>query len=948
MPNGNPGLIWLATALLLLRFSAAFAICPTIITDCPSPTYNTPNIGGTAIFGGGILAKNGLAGPLMLNVNTGSNDIEPLTDIVLPGGTWGAGALTNGLAPIFQNATFAGTTTGAAAAFGMFLQQSDNSSNSNAGFGVFENLTINGSSASGGRTAGFFQLTINATSAITAGPQYVGLIDKCNLDATVGTAGNYAVCFSENAVAHAAAGVSSNGIVGAEFDTWIETGAVVAARVGVQIVDIQGSTYGVQATVDDVAFSMNNQYGPSSTLGYKIGIEFGRYGGFFPVATNGTLIFGTGNVGGGFTVADGVDWHLGTFTGNSWNDGHITMSGAGVLAASQSTLSYTKTTNEATSAAGYFIPFASTSGIAPSSSISGTNIPANDSVLAVSGGTATVSTTIGFTIAHNAIYFPVNNAAGILPNMLATDTTTPANLSATATVAGTLSPTQLTPVVLTSPTASNGSTTITVASGGAACVPGMMVFDATTPASTFNGYAYLVSSATATTITVSLALTGAIVNTDTVTCWPAIVAGIGSVPQAGGLTSGDTVVFSPAIALAAPTTGVIANGATITFTNPVSSLSASGSTIPSGLDLGGGGAITWNGQTVFKTTNGTTYQNDPGGDLLIGLNAGAALGVGDSLTTAIGYLALNKLVTENSESTAVGYWAGANVRYGGYLNLFGVGALTSCQFNCSYVTAFGTDVFRNSLRLVSGVAFGPTTGLNWNGTGLTAVGSGLFQGPSNGTFTGNWLVGMGYGTGTELTATTASDLDFFGNFIGSGITTAGDDVCIGDWACNAITSDSWNTAVGYQALTALTGQGNTGHTALGMYALQHQTGGQFSTAIGFAAASNYTTGSYNTVIGELVGSTVCTTAHHTLLIGVEANTTCGSAGESYAIHIGAGAADIIAVTGTNTPSTSATVIAGTLNVAGVYEANGTSGVSCAANTVVLTTFAVTNGIVTHC
>jgi hypothetical protein len=39
---------------------------------------------------------------------------------------------------------------------------------------------------------------------------------------------------------------------------------------------------------------------------------------------------------------------------------------------------------------------------------------------------------------------------------------------------------------------------------------------------------------------------------------------------------------------------------------------------------------------------------------------------------------------------------------------------------------------------------------------------------------------------------------------------------------------------------------------------------------------------------------------------------------------------------------------GTINAAGAYYANGTAGVSCPANTVNLTTFAVINGIVKHC
>jgi hypothetical protein len=40
--------------------------------------------------------------------------------------------------------------------------------------------------------------------------------------------------------------------------------------------------------------------------------------------------------------------------------------------------------------------------------------------------------------------------------------------------------------------------------------------------------------------------------------------------------------------------------------------------------------------------------------------------------------------------------------------------------------------------------------------------------------------------------------------------------------------------------------------------------------------------------------------------------------------------------------------AGTINVAGGIYVNGVQGVSCPANTVNLTTFTVTAGVVTHC
>lgn len=53
-------------------------------------------------------------------------------------------------------------------------------------------------------------------------------------------------------------------------------------------------------------------------------------------------------------------------------------------------------------------------------------------------------------------------------------------------------------------------------------------------------------------------------------------------------------------------------------------------------------------------------------------------------------------------------------------------------------------------------------------------------------------------------------------------------------------------------------------------------------------------------------------------------------------------------TGGGTVNFNTTKVTGTLNVTSSYQANGTAGVSCAAASVSLTTFVVTNGIVTHC
>ena len=66
-----------------------------------------------------------------------------------------------------------------------------------------------------------------------------------------------------------------------------------------------------------MALSLNNQYAPSSSLGWTVGIGFGRFGGFFPISATGTMIGGEGNNGVNFNVANGIDWHLGNAS-NKW------------------------------------------------------------------------------------------------------------------------------------------------------------------------------------------------------------------------------------------------------------------------------------------------------------------------------------------------------------------------------------------------------------------------------------------------------------------------------------------------------------------------------------------------------------------------------------------------------------------------------------------------------
>ena len=84
--------------------------------------------------------------------------------------------------------------------------------------------------------------------------------------------------------------------------------------------------------------------------------------------------------------------------------------------------------------------------------------------------------------------------------------------------------------------------------------------------------------------------------------------------------------------------------------------------------------------------------------------------------------------------------------------------------------------------------------------------------------------------------------------------------------------------------------------------------------IGFEVGFGMTAPVQVSAYGNQVASVVCKNPGNVLLLGTDQNTDCGSAGENNAIHIGAGGPDIISATGTGTPATSITHIAGAFTV----------------------------------
>ena len=327
--NGQPGGFQAATGSLVLpggtTVSGNLNITANNNLNIPCCGSFQADIYTSLATGDSLSIKDGPGGNIMLNIGGGNHDIEPQVPIVLKGWSWA----TYSNAPITQNASFSGTTSGGTSAFGMFLQQTDNSNNTGNASGITEHLIVSGSSAQGNRIAGNFDIDINQTGN-TTGATYVGLTSKCSMNVTDGT-GSGSGCNAGNDVAQISAGVTTQGLIGREIDTNSQTGAVIAYRVGLQIVDITASGgYGIQGTTDDVMLSLNNQYAQNATYGYKVGLEFGRYGGNFPLVNSGTMIMGQGANGGSFTVANGIDWHLGTASGNWLNfGGNVIITGAG-------------------------------------------------------------------------------------------------------------------------------------------------------------------------------------------------------------------------------------------------------------------------------------------------------------------------------------------------------------------------------------------------------------------------------------------------------------------------------------------------------------------------------------------------------------------------------------------------------------------------------------------
>lgn len=279
------------------------------------------------------------------------------------------------------------------------------------------------------------------------------------------------------------------------------------------------------------------------------------------------------------------------------------------------------------------------------------------------------------------------------------------------------------------------------------------------------------------------------------------------------------------------------------------------------------------GATTFSTSGGVSASAQD----LIAIGRRAMLGyqmVNPSHDIAIGAYVMANLIS-STNSLCEGDFACQNLATG---NRITAGGYTSQQSNIA-----GSD----------STSYGFAT-LNLDVTGTnSAFGSGAGQTISvngNGAFFG--LSAGKYATGARNTATGAlSQQAAAGNpETGGSNTSDGYDSLANCTSCTHV------VAIGDSSVLGSSGTPNTGQNIV---------------AVGDGSGKNLIGTSHDlTFVGTSVGQACTNGAGVVLALGTSSTTNCSSSNETFAIHIGAGSTDIFKATGTGTPGTSISMIAG--------------------------------------
>lgn len=191
-------------------------------------------------------------------------------------------------------------------------------------------MVTGGANSQGQKNALGVQILHNSASAPSTTRDHVAVqafaVGSAGDGGTNTGAGSAGTLFGAGFAAHALSGATNlTAVVGAEFDTQIESGATAKWRFGVS--SVGGGS--VRGAAIDAAYEIGATSASAAFLG---GLVFSSIHGGPPVATTGTLI---GTDGTSATVANGIDFSAYTISGNFLRgpSGNFTVSGAGAITA---------------------------------------------------------------------------------------------------------------------------------------------------------------------------------------------------------------------------------------------------------------------------------------------------------------------------------------------------------------------------------------------------------------------------------------------------------------------------------------------------------------------------------------------------------------------------------------------------------------------------------------
>jgi hypothetical protein len=323
-------------ALAFLLPLAAHAAGPAT-TTAPTTLLNTPCAAGVVLVGGGVGLAPGCAGNVTIAgtlgvtgaTTFGGGGIYPFqhTTVVSPTTT-----LTPGL---LDGMNVSGTVTSGQSFLREFAINADTLNAPNGAAGLYLGHTISAGAVGGRTELEIYLAQTGETNLAVANSYYVGLGVTAQAAYSAGgtaltPAGDL---FGSNPVTQllTGAGLYWNSVVGEEVDVAVQSGNAVVFKDGFKIVQLIGDAVAGPVGAD-YAFSIQNQRATPATVGWRTGISFGGYEGWWPIQSTGTLI-GTNpaNLAGGpsYAASLGVDFSAVTFSTGAFKSTGFLVDGSG-------------------------------------------------------------------------------------------------------------------------------------------------------------------------------------------------------------------------------------------------------------------------------------------------------------------------------------------------------------------------------------------------------------------------------------------------------------------------------------------------------------------------------------------------------------------------------------------------------------------------------------------